>query len=69
MAELKKSESVTIKVELSSWTDRKGGIHEGLSIREFVKTKKYTGPGKNGLFIPKELLPEFKKTVAEIPEE
>ena len=66
MAELKKSDSVTIKVELSSWTDRKGEVHEGLSIREFIKTKNYEGPGKNGLFIPKELIPEFKKSVDNI---
>ena len=38
MAELKKSDSVTIKVEESSWTDRRGEVHEGLSIREFIKT-------------------------------
>lgn len=68
MAELKKSDSVTIKVENSSWTDRKGEIHEGLSIREFIKTEKYTGPGKNGLFVPKEIISEFKKAVSEIDE-
>jgi len=66
MAELKKSDSVTIKIEESSWTDRKGEVHEGLSIREFIKTERYTGPGKNGLFVPKELIPEFKKAIAEI---
>ncbi|MBL7100367.1 MAG: hypothetical protein ISS23_00255 [Nanoarchaeota archaeon] len=66
MAELKKSDSVTIKVEMSSWTDRKGEVHEGLSLREFVKTKTYDGPGRNGLFIPKELVSEFKKAVSDI---
>lgn len=68
MVELKKSESVTIKVEPSSWTGRKGEVHEGLSIREFIKTERYTGPGKNGLFVPKELIAEFKKAIAEIEE-
>lgn len=68
MVELKKSESVTIKVEPSSWTDRKGEVHEGLSIREFINTERYSGPGKNGLFVPKELIAEFKKAIAEIKE-
>ena len=68
MAELKKSDSVIIKIENSSWTDRKGAVHEGLSIREFIKTERYTGPGKNGLFVPKELIPEFKKAVSEMSE-
>lgn len=63
MAELKKTDSITLKVEMSSWTDRKGEVHEGLSMREFVTSKRYTGPGKNGIFIPKELISEFKKIV------
>jgi len=66
MAELKKTDSVTLKVEMSSWTDRKGEVHEGLSIREFIASERYTGPGRNGVFIPKELVPEFKKAVAEV---
>jgi len=66
MPELIKSPSITIKVEMSSWTDRKGEIHEGLSLREFVKTKNYQGPGKNGLFVPKELIKEFKKAIADL---
>lgn len=69
MAELKKTDSVTLKVEVSSWTDKKGEVHEGLSIREFIKSKKYSGPGRNGVFIPKEMIPEFKKAVSEIKEE
>jgi len=66
MVDLKKTESITLRVEMSSWTDRKGETHEGLSIREFVSSKRYTGPGKNGVFIPKELLPEFKKAVEKL---
>lgn len=66
MVELKKTESVTLKIELSSWTDRKGEVHEGLSLREFIKSERYTGPGKNGVFIPKEMVPEFKKAIAEL---
>lgn len=68
MTELKKTESVTLKIEMSSWTDRKGEVHEGLSLREFIKSERYTGPGKNGVFIPKELIPNFKKAIAELPE-
>lgn len=68
MAELKKTESITLKIEMSSWTDRKGELHEGLSIREFINSKRYTGPGKNGIFVPKELIPDFKKAVSELKE-
>ncbi|MBM3200648.1 hypothetical protein FJZ53_06940 [Candidatus Woesearchaeota archaeon] len=63
MAELKKTDSITLKIERSSWTDRKGVVHEGLSLREFVKSGRYTGPGKNGIFVPKELIHEFKKAI------
>lgn len=66
MVDLKKTDSVTLRVEMSSWTDRKGELHEGLSIREFVKSDRYTGPGKNGVFIPKEIISDFKKAVKEL---
>ena len=58
---IKKSEKVEIVVKLDEYDGKRG-----LNIREFVKSKKYTGFSKNGTRIPMERIPEFKQLINNI---
>jgi hypothetical protein len=58
---IKKSDAIDIVIRVDEYEGK-----EGITIREFVTSDKYTGFTKNGTRIPIEKLDEFKKIISSI---
>jgi hypothetical protein len=59
---IKKSDKKDIVLRLDEFNGK-----EGITIREFIRCKRYTGYTKSGTRIPKERWPEFKELVNKVP--
>ncbi len=55
IGEMKKSETTKVIVKINEFQGEKG-----VDIREYVETKKYTGPTKKGVRVPMSKWAEFK---------
>lgn len=61
IGKVKKSDTTEIMVKVDDY-----GGQEGVTIREFVTSQRYTGFTKQGTKIPKEQWDEFKKLVEKV---
>lgn len=61
IGKVKKSDTTDIMVKVDDY-----GGQEGVTIREYVTSQRYTGFTKQGTKIPKEQWEEFKKLVEKV---
>lgn len=61
IGEFNKSETTKVIVKINEFQGEKG-----VDIREYVETKKYTGPTKKGVRVPMSKWDEFTRIINEI---
>ena len=64
MISVKKSDSTTTLIEVKKYNEK-----TGINIRDFVKTEKYSGPTKEGMWIPIEKWDAYFLAFTEINKE
>ena len=57
----KKTESTSVIIRINEFQGE-----QGVDIREYVETKKYTGPTKKGTRIPKSKWKDFKELIDKV---